>query len=365
MINININLIPLFLLIAVIVSLFLFWKKAVEEGFAEGDVWDFCLGALFFGLISGRVYRLLWNGALLEGNYLNFFRFWSGDIAYAGALFGAGIFCLYLIFKNKWSIYKILDILVIPLAAARTVVSLGYFVGGFNKSLSFYELVSSLVILLILVLLSSFKVFIGFWGILGFNLFFMHDFVFSFLRSEKHLVFGINVDVLITLAFLLLTLIGLYKRVKKLGFSKVFSLIKTMKASFKNIKNPFKKKTKLPGAFVDSVRESLDKKDKSIEQQEQKVKKSDPYMNRGRLRSNEYLDDVQEDIGKASVDRSSYSLARMQIQVRRALAKIHLGTYGICEKCGRDIDINRLKAFPATTLCKSCAEKEENKSPKS
>lgn len=364
MINININIIPLFILIAVVVSLFLFWKRAVAEGFSESKAWDFSLGTLFFGLIFGRIYKLIWNFQLLEGNYLNFFKLWSGDLAYAGALAGAGVFSLYLVIRNKWSIYKILDILVIPLAIGRTIIALGYFVGGYNKPLALYELLASVSVLLILVILSSLKVFIGFWGVFGFSLIFIQDFVFSLIRSEKHLVFGVNVDALITLAFLVLTLVGLLKRFKKLGFANIFNLFKNMKVTFKNIKNPLKKKAKLSDSFVSNAHEKLEKEDKSLEHQEQEVKKSDPFLNKERLSSNEYLDDAQEDIGKASVDRSSYSLAKMQIQVRRALAKIHLGTYGICEKCGKEIQMARLQAFPATTLCKDCAEKEEKKSPK-
>lgn len=38
----------------------------------------------------------------------------------------------------------------------------------------------------------------------------------------------------------------------------------------------------------------------------------------------------------------------------RALQKIEEGTYGICEKCQREIDLNRLKASPSAKNCLSC-----------
>ena len=45
-----------------------------------------------------------------------------------------------------------------------------------------------------------------------------------------------------------------------------------------------------------------------------------------------------------------------------ALEQIKNGTFGICEVCGKEIGIKRLKARPVATLCIECktdAEKEE------
>ncbi|MFO7839409.1 MAG: RNA polymerase-binding protein DksA [Desulfosalsimonadaceae bacterium] len=46
-------------------------------------------------------------------------------------------------------------------------------------------------------------------------------------------------------------------------------------------------------------------------------------------------------------------------KVKKALDRIENGTFGICEKCGDDISIERLKARPVTTLCIECKTKEE------
>ncbi|MBN1200435.1 MAG: TraR/DksA C4-type zinc finger protein [Anaerolineae bacterium] len=43
-------------------------------------------------------------------------------------------------------------------------------------------------------------------------------------------------------------------------------------------------------------------------------------------------------------------------QIEEALARYEAGTYGICENCGREIDIARLEAIPYTSLCLRCAE---------
>jgi DnaK suppressor protein len=40
--------------------------------------------------------------------------------------------------------------------------------------------------------------------------------------------------------------------------------------------------------------------------------------------------------------------------VNRALTKIELGTYGVCERCGRPISVERLEALPWAILCIDC-----------
>jgi len=46
-------------------------------------------------------------------------------------------------------------------------------------------------------------------------------------------------------------------------------------------------------------------------------------------------------------------------KVKKALNRVEEKTYGVCEKCGEDISIKRLKARPVTTQCIDCKTKEE------
>jgi DnaK suppressor protein len=46
-------------------------------------------------------------------------------------------------------------------------------------------------------------------------------------------------------------------------------------------------------------------------------------------------------------------------KVQEALERIEDGSYGICEECGEDIGVPRLKARPVTTLCIKCKSKQE------
>lgn len=43
--------------------------------------------------------------------------------------------------------------------------------------------------------------------------------------------------------------------------------------------------------------------------------------------------------------------------IETALKKFDAGTYGICEKCGRPIEIARLEAIPTAKLCMEDAQK--------
>jgi DnaK suppressor protein len=47
--------------------------------------------------------------------------------------------------------------------------------------------------------------------------------------------------------------------------------------------------------------------------------------------------------------------------VDRALTKMELGTYGVCERCGRPISLERLEALPWAILCIDCKQKGEGR----
>ena len=46
-------------------------------------------------------------------------------------------------------------------------------------------------------------------------------------------------------------------------------------------------------------------------------------------------------------------------KIRKALDRIEQGEFGICDACGEDISIERLKARPVTTLCFDCKTRQE------
>ena len=53
------------------------------------------------------------------------------------------------------------------------------------------------------------------------------------------------------------------------------------------------------------------------------------------------------------------SVQGMLQMVEDALRRARSGTYGVCDGCGRQIDVNRLRAIPYARLCIKCKEREE------
>jgi len=54
-------------------------------------------------------------------------------------------------------------------------------------------------------------------------------------------------------------------------------------------------------------------------------------------------------------DRESYLIRK----IKRALDRLEDGTFGICERCGKEISIERLKVRPVTLHCIKCKIKME------
>jgi DnaK suppressor protein len=65
------------------------------------------------------------------------------------------------------------------------------------------------------------------------------------------------------------------------------------------------------------------------------------------------------DAAAATAERSEVlgiveNLHQMLESVDRALAKAASGTYGVCERCGKDIGAARLEFRPTSTMCVEC-----------
>jgi RNA polymerase-binding protein DksA len=69
-----------------------------------------------------------------------------------------------------------------------------------------------------------------------------------------------------------------------------------------------------------------------------------------------HLDDHLAESATATVGREiDYSLEQNDVRVLAAidaaLARIDEGSYGLCERCGKEIEPERLEAIPYATLC--------------
>jgi DnaK suppressor protein len=69
---------------------------------------------------------------------------------------------------------------------------------------------------------------------------------------------------------------------------------------------------------------------------------------------------------RATMESDRNSMLRMRdrerkliFKIQEALERLDAGEYGICEECGEEIGIERLKARPVTTLCIQCKSSQE------
>lgn len=65
----------------------------------------------------------------------------------------------------------------------------------------------------------------------------------------------------------------------------------------------------------------------------------------------DYLEDMQ--LSVADIRRQQLT------QLDEAMAKLERGTYGTCEKCGREIAEERLRILPFATHCIDCQKENE------
>jgi DnaK suppressor protein len=82
-------------------------------------------------------------------------------------------------------------------------------------------------------------------------------------------------------------------------------------------------------------------------------------------------DDLPDFADQSSFESDRNFLLRLRDRERRLLAKIddalqriEDGSFGICDECGKDIGIKRLKARPVVTLCIECKTRQEEEEKK-
>ena len=69
--------------------------------------------------------------------------------------------------------------------------------------------------------------------------------------------------------------------------------------------------------------------------------------------ADEKTDEAEEEGNRLAVVQS---LKKDVSEIDTALEKIHRGTYGICDRCGKTIEEEVLSAAPESAMCKACKQ---------
>ncbi|MEK9201331.1 MAG: TraR/DksA C4-type zinc finger protein [Patescibacteria group bacterium] len=121
-----------------------------------------------------------------------------------------------------------------------------------------------------------------------------------------------------------------------------------------------KQTVKYPANVLGPVKNFLQSRLGGLEKRKKEIVSEDPYVDKVRRTENAAIDaEAAEKVGHMQVFAIRKSLDRSIIQIRKALARIKFGKYGVCESCGKMIDTDRLMVMPETTVCINCEKRRE------
>lgn len=117
-----------------------------------------------------------------------------------------------------------------------------------------------------------------------------------------------------------------------------------------------------PAKIVAPVGKFLQGRLRMLERRKKSIEEEDPFADMTRITDNASPDtDAAEQFGHARATAIREQLDKKIIQTRKALSRVKIGKYGICEVCGQMIDTDRLMVYPEATLCAKDAAKKEKR----
>lgn len=115
-----------------------------------------------------------------------------------------------------------------------------------------------------------------------------------------------------------------------------------------------------PAHILEPIRRFLKREEKQLEERKKTLEKEDPFNDVGRLTDNASPDtSAAGQFGHSRVEAMRREIDRRLIDIHKALTRIRIGGYGVCESCGKMIDTDRLMVKPEATLCLECEKKKE------
>lgn len=119
-------------------------------------------------------------------------------------------------------------------------------------------------------------------------------------------------------------------------------------------------KTRFVGQSFSRVKALLSQKKRELETRLRTLTSEDPFSDTDRVLDNAASDtEAREEVGHERVEALKIEVSQNLARVKKALARIGIGKYGICDECGKPIEPERLKIFPMADLCVACERARE------
>lgn len=124
--------------------------------------------------------------------------------------------------------------------------------------------------------------------------------------------------------------------------------------------NKFVSVVNFPAKILEPIGNFLRQEIEKLTKRQQELKEVDPFNDPRRLIDNAATDtEAEEQVGHERVVALKEQVDRRMIQIKKALTRMKVGKYGICEKCGKMIDTDRLMIMPEATSCADCAKRSQ------
>jgi RNA polymerase-binding transcription factor DksA len=313
-----------FLFLAAFIAAFLVWRKARKIGLSEEKVFDTFLLTALIGLISGRIGFVVnfWSVFQVDFSRILLIHHYPG-LSFPWAFTG-GLLTAVLVGRTMdLGAFLMLDIFTWAFSWA-TVMAL------FGLHASWQTVVVFGIIALL-------------WSLLGRLIDRSVNFA---ILARRYGLFSSSY--LIFFALCLLMVPGVARQEETILYLVLLflSLIVFL--------------MKFPANVLGEIKKHLEAKVEEAQKRLKDLKKEDPFEDKSRLLDHASEDsDVQSKVGHERVEAMQRQMTMVLVQTRKALTKIKLGKYGICESCSKMIDTDRLAAMPAATMCLSCEKKRE------
>jgi RNA polymerase-binding transcription factor len=118
---------------------------------------------------------------------------------------------------------------------------------------------------------------------------------------------------------------------------------------------------KFPLKVLKPVKLYLKEYQDKLLKRKKELEKEDPFNDVDRVNDNAAIDtEAKEEIGHDRISALKLEIDKTLVRVKKALTKIKVGKYGICDHCGQMIDTDRLAVDPTTVTCIKCVKKNKS-----
>ncbi|MEW6407751.1 MAG: prolipoprotein diacylglyceryl transferase family protein [Patescibacteria group bacterium] len=121
----------LFLLVAIIIGILLFYWLLKQRKIPTRRIFDNILWTILAGLIGARFFYVLFHLKFYLGNWRETYKFWQGGLDFFGAVIaGLTVLIVWLYFKKRKELWSYLDCSVIVMMLSAAIGKVGSFLMG-------------------------------------------------------------------------------------------------------------------------------------------------------------------------------------------------------------------------------------------